>query len=50
MATDSIHVEARPSAIDLAPQETAVVVVDMQQGFVGTGGAWDRMGVDPTKA
>jgi ureidoacrylate peracid hydrolase len=50
MATDSIHVEARPSAIDLSPQETAVVVVDMQQGFVGTGGAWDRMGVDPTKA
>jgi ureidoacrylate peracid hydrolase len=50
MATDSIHVEARPSALDLAPEETAVIVVDMQQGFVGTGGAWDRMGVDPTNA
>jgi len=50
MATDSIHVEARPSALDLAPAETAVVVVDMQQGFAGTGGAWDRMGVDPTNA
>ena len=50
MATDSIHVDARPSALDLTPEETAVVVVDMQQGFVGTGGAWDRMGVDPTTA
>jgi ureidoacrylate peracid hydrolase len=50
MATNNIHVEARPSALDLTPEETAVVVVDMQQGFVGTGGAWDRMGVDPTNA
>jgi ureidoacrylate peracid hydrolase len=50
MATDNIHVEARPSAFDLAPEQTAVVVVDMQQGFVGTGGAWDRMGVDSRTA
>jgi ureidoacrylate peracid hydrolase len=48
--TRSIQVEARPSRIELAPQETAIIVVDMQQGFVGTGGAWDRRGVDPANA
>lgn len=50
MAANSIQVDARPSAIQLSSHETAVIVVDMQQGFVGTGGAWDRMGVDPTNA
>jgi ureidoacrylate peracid hydrolase len=50
MAANSIQVAARPSALELDPRETAVIVVDMQQGFVGTGGAWDRMGVDPSNA
>jgi ureidoacrylate peracid hydrolase len=50
MVANSIQVEAQPSALELDPKETAVIVVDMQQGFVGTGGAWDRMGVDPTHA
>ena len=39
-------VEARPSPLLLDPRETAVIVVDMQQGFFGRGGAWDRAGVD----
>jgi ureidoacrylate peracid hydrolase len=50
MTIHDIRVQARPSTLDLAPRETAVIVVDMQQGFVGTGGAWDRMGVDPSNA
>jgi ureidoacrylate peracid hydrolase len=41
-----IEVEARPSSILLDPRETAVLVVDMQQGFFGLGGGWDRAGVD----
>jgi nicotinamidase-related amidase len=39
-------VEARPSPLLLNQRETAVIVVDMQQGFFGLGGAWDRSGVD----
>lgn len=41
-----ISVEARPSPLLLDPRETAVIVVDMQQGFFGLGGAWDRACVD----
>lgn len=41
-----MRVEARPSPLLLNPRETAVIVVDMQQGFFGLGGAWDRAGVD----
>lgn len=41
-----MRVEARPSPLLLDPRETAVIVVDMQQGFFGLGGAWDRAGVD----
>jgi hypothetical protein len=37
MAAKSVQVEARPFAVELDPQETAVIVVDMQRGFFGTG-------------
>ena len=46
MAPTSVQVEARPSALELDTRETAVVVVDMQQGFFGAGGVWNRLGVD----
>jgi ureidoacrylate peracid hydrolase len=46
MTAMSVQVEARPCALELDPRETAVIVVDMQQGFFGTGGAWNRAGVD----
>lgn len=32
--------------MSIDPRETVVIVVDMQQGFGGTGGWWDRAGVD----
>ncbi len=44
--TPGMWVEARPSPLLLDPRETAVIVVDMQHGFFGPGGAWDRAGVD----
>ena len=50
MAAKSVQVEARPFAVELDPQETAVIVVDMQRGFFGTGGAWNRAGVDVSNA
>jgi ureidoacrylate peracid hydrolase len=50
MTASSIRVEARPFAFEADPSETAIIVVDMQQGFFGTGGAWNRAGVDVTKA
>jgi len=42
----SVQVDARPFPLAIDPWETAVIVVDMQQGFFGAGGAWDRAGVD----
>jgi ureidoacrylate peracid hydrolase len=40
-----ILVVARPAPLLIDPHKTAVVVVDMQHGFFGSGGAWDRIGV-----
>lgn len=42
----AISVDAKPSPVTIDPRETAVVVVDMQHGFGGNGGWWDRAGVD----
>lgn len=39
---------ARPGALELAPGQTAVVVVDMQNDFGAQGGLFDRAGVDIT--
>jgi ureidoacrylate peracid hydrolase len=50
MTDKRIQVEARPAGFDLDPGETAVIVVDMQEGFFGTGGAWNRAGVDVSTA
>ena len=49
-ASDSMLVDARPFPLEISPRETAVIVVDMQQGFFGAGGAWDRAGVDVSGA
>jgi ureidoacrylate peracid hydrolase len=42
----SVQVDARPFPLAIDPWETAIIVVDMQQGFFGAGGAWDRVGID----
>jgi nicotinamidase-related amidase len=44
------EVAARPFPVALDPRETAVIVVDMQQGFFGAGGGWNRAGLDVTGA
>lgn len=44
--TAAVSVDARPSPIDVDPRDTAIIVVDMQHGFGGDGGWWDRAGVD----
>jgi ureidoacrylate peracid hydrolase len=46
MEFTSVTMDARPSALQLDVRKTGVLVVDMQQGFFGTGGAWNRQGVD----
>ena len=45
-----VDIEARPFPLTIDPRTTAVIVVDMQQGFVGPGGWWDRWGVDVSGA
>ena len=50
MTAKSVQVEARPAGFELNPGETAVIVVDMQEGFFGTGGTWNRAGVDVSTA
>lgn len=37
---------ARPEAIDFRPAETALVVVDMQNGYCTAGGYFSQLGVD----
>ena len=49
-ATHSNDVAARPFPLAIDPRKTAVIVVDMQQGFFGAGGAWDRATVDVSGA
>ena len=41
-------VEARPSAVLIDPERTAVVVVDMQNDFASEGGMFQRAGIDVT--
>ena len=38
--------QARPSAIDWQAGETALIVVDMQNGFLKPGGYFDQVGYD----
>jgi len=37
---------AKPDAIAFSPQETAVIVVDMQNAYASQGGYLDLLGVD----
>ena len=41
-----LAIAARPHALDWAAHETAVVVVDMQNGFLKAGGYFDNVGYD----
>ncbi|GEM_PF-6405277 len=41
-----VQVVVRPLPLAIDPRESAVIVVDMQQGFSGSGGSWDRAGID----
>jgi ureidoacrylate peracid hydrolase len=49
-ARGRVHVDAKPVPISLDPRKTAVIVVDMQKGFFGAEGAWDRQGVELSAA
>lgn len=40
------HIEARPYALDWDVSETALIVVDMQNGFLKPGGYFDKVGYD----
>jgi ureidoacrylate peracid hydrolase len=42
----TVEIAARPEPIDVRADETAVVVVDMQNDFASAGGMFDRAGVD----
>src|SRR4051812_21923748 len=39
-------IQARPEPISIEPQKTALIVVDMQNGFASKGGYLDRLGFD----
>src|SRR5688572_29122941 len=41
-----ISIEGRPGPISIDPQETAVLVVDMQNDFGSEGGLFARAGID----
>jgi len=45
-ALHHVTVDARPQAVEFDPQRSAVVVVDMQNGFATKGGFLDRAGFD----
>jgi ureidoacrylate peracid hydrolase len=46
MSTRSVTVNAKPQAMTLDLERTAVLVVDMQNDFVSKGGMMDRGGID----
>jgi ureidoacrylate peracid hydrolase len=50
MSTESLHIEARPGALHWSAAETALVVVDMQNGFLKPGGYFDNVGYDLSHA
>lgn len=45
-APEKIRIEAKPNAITLLPDRTAIVVVDMQNDFGAPGGMFDLAGID----
>lgn len=42
----TVPVAARPTHVELSPETTAVIVVDMQNDFATAGGMFDRAGID----
>lgn len=42
----SVSVAARPSPVEIAPESTAVIVVDMQNDFAADGGMFERANID----
>ncbi len=42
----SVSVAARPSAVRISPETSAVIVVDMQNDFATAGGMFDRANID----
>lgn len=42
----AISLRARPGAVTLVPEKTAVAVVDMQNHFISPGGTWSNSGID----
>jgi ureidoacrylate peracid hydrolase len=45
-AREALTLRSRPLPIDIEAATTAVMVVDMQNGFVSPGGSWSLAGVD----
>ncbi len=45
-SSTSLHIDARPHAVDWRADETALIVVDMQNGFLKAGGYFDNVGYD----
>jgi ureidoacrylate peracid hydrolase len=41
-----VEVAARPSSVEISPDRTAVIVIDMQNDFASAGGMFDRAGID----
>ena len=42
----TVLVAARPSPVELSPESSALIVVDMQNDFASAGGMFDRAGID----
>lgn len=45
-----VMLEARPEPISLDPAKTALIVVDMQNAFLSSGGLLDKAGIDISQA
>lgn len=50
MARTTLEIAARPHALSWRTDETALIVVDMQNGFLKPGGYFDHVGYDLTHA
>jgi ureidoacrylate peracid hydrolase len=46
MATRTLAIDARPAPVQWRADETALIVVDMQNGFLKPGGYFDNVGYD----
>lgn len=44
--TDTLTLPAEPEALDTRPEQTALVVIDMQNDYLSPGGYLDRLGFD----